>query len=284
MTDRWLLALELVLTTILGLGLGSSVATVAARLSLGRPVWAPPYCVRTGQHLPWADAAPLVGYWRRRGHCRACGMRLARWWPLTEASMALLAVLAYLSADGWNPRFALYLVDLAVLLAILVMDWRRHEIYTVVLLAGAVAGLVGGALLPEITLAGAGWGALIGGGLMLVIYGFGRLLGRLLYGREGLAWGDVELAAMLGLMAGFPGVVTPLFWGPVVGVVLFLRRGLGTYFPFAPGLCIVTMAFLLLHTGDTPLWGVLRLPYLGNIVYFIGKVIWDLTRKALQIG
>jgi len=198
--------------------------------------------------------------------------------------MGLLAVLAFLSADGWNARFAVYLVDLAVLLAILIMDWRRQEIYTVVLIAGAAAGLLGGLLLAEISLAGAGWGLLVGGGLMLIIYGVGRLLGRLLYGREGLAWGDVELAGMLGLMTGFPGIVTPLFWGPVLGVLLFLRRGLGTYFPFAPGLCLVTMSFVLLHTGNTPLWGILRVPYLDNIIYFMGKVLWDLTRKALQLG
>ncbi len=82
---------------------------------------------------------------------------------------------------------------------------------------------------------------------MLIVYSLGRLLGRLRYGREGLAWGDVELAPVLGLITGFPGVITPLLLGPIVGVLLFLRRGLGSYFPFAPGLCLGAMFFVLVH-------------------------------------
>jgi len=266
-----------------GLGLGSLVATVAVRLPLGLPLLAAPVCLRTRQPLPWADALPIAGYLRRRGRCRACGLRLARWWPLAEGGMALLALLAYLSAGGWNVRFVLYLLDLAVLLMVLLMDWRRHEIYTIVLLAGAGTGLLGGALFDEITLTGAILGAAVGGGVMLVLYGFGRLLGRMLYGREGLAWGDVELAVMLGLITGFPGIVTTLFWGPVVGILLFLRRGLGTYFPFAPGLCLVAMASLLLHTGTTPLWALLHPPYLDNILIFIGRILGDLVRKGFNL-
>ena len=125
---------------ILGLFGGSAVATVAARLPLGAPVWGPPVCVRRGVRLPWADALPLVGYLRRGGRCRVCGEHLPRWWPLTEAALALGALLAYFAAGGWNAVFALYVADLAVLLLILLMDWRRHEIYTVVLLAGAASG------------------------------------------------------------------------------------------------------------------------------------------------
>ena len=267
-----------------GAGAGSLVAAVAARLPLPTPLWGPPICLRTGRRLPWADAWPVIGYLRRGGRCRACGGRLPRWWPLVEAGMALLALLAFVSAGGWNVRFALYLLDLGVLLALLVMDWRRHEIYTVVLLVGAAGGVLGGLLLPEFSLATVGYGALAGGLIMLLLYGVGRLLGRLVYGREGLAWGDVELAVMLGLITGFPGIVTPLFWGPVVGVALFLRRGLGTYFPFAPGLCLVTMAFVLLHTSRVPLWDTLRLPLLGNIIYFIGVVLWDVIRMPFHLG
>ncbi len=256
---------------LLGLVLGSVVATIAARLPLGRPIWDAPRCLRTGRRLPWADAVPIWGYLRRGGRCHVCGARLPRWWPGIEALMALLAAGAFVSAGGWNLRFALYLLDLAILLLILVMDWRRHEIYTIVLLAGALAGLAG-ALLPEFSLGDLVSGLLWGGGLMLVLYGAGRLLGRLRYGREALAWGDVELAAMLGLLTGFPGVITPLFWGPVVGIILFIRRGLGTYFPFAPGLCLVTMAFVLLHDSHTPLWDTIQLGLLGNILLFTGQI------------
>ncbi len=267
---------------ILGLLAGSGVATVAARLPLGAPLWGPPICVRRGVRLPWADALPIVGYLRRGGRCRVCGARLPRWWPLTEAALALGALLAYLAAGGWSVLFALYLADVAVLLLILIMDWRRHEIYTVVLLAGGMLGILGG-FVPAFGLAlpTLGIGAAVGGGFMLVLYGLGRLLGRLRYGgREALAWGDVELAVMLGLLGGFPGIISTLFWGPIVGVLLFIRRGLGTYFPFAPGLCIVMMIYLLTHTSHTPIWDTLRLPLLVNIIAFIGTIIGKLIGRV----
>lgn len=267
---------------IVGLGLGTGVATVATRLPLGYPVFAPPACLRRRRSLPWIDAVPIWGYLRRGGRCAVCGWPLPRWWPLTEAVMGLLALLAFLSAGGWNARFGLYLLDLAMLLTVLVMDWRHHEIYTVVLLVGAAGGLLGG-LRPEVTFAGVGFGALLGGVLMLFMYGVGRLLGRLIYGREGLAWGDVELAVVLGLIAGFPGIVTPLFWGPIVGVILFLRRGIGSYFPFAPGLCLVTMVFLLTSTNPGPLWETLRLPLLGNIFMFTGFSLWKILQTVLGL-
>jgi prepilin signal peptidase PulO-like enzyme (type II secretory pathway) len=257
------------------------VATVAARLPLGAAVTGPPVCVRRGVRLPWSDAVPILGYLRRGGRCRVCGERLPRWWPLTEAGMGLLALLAWVAAGGLNPVFLLLVADLAVLLTILLMDWRRHEIYTVVLLVGAGLGLLG-ALVPGfgLSLADIGGGLVFGGGLMLLIYGVGRLLGRLRYGREGLAWGDVELAVMLGMMAGFQGIVATLFWGPVVGVLLFIRRGLGTYFPFAPGLCLVTMVGLLTHNSSEPLWDTLRLPLLVQILSFIGIAIQKIWNRV----
>jgi prepilin signal peptidase PulO-like enzyme (type II secretory pathway) len=271
------------LAAVAGAVVGTLVATTAARLAVGAPLGAPPMCLRTRRRLPWADAAPIIGYLRRGGRCRMCGYALPRWAPLTEAGMALLATVAYFSAGGWNLRFALYVLELAVLLVILIMDWRRHEIYTVVLLAGAAVGLAAGWALPEIGLVSALGGALAGGGLMLIIYGFGRLMGRLRYGREGMAWGDVELAVALGLITGFPGVITPLFWGPIVGVLLFLRRGLGNYFPFAPGLCLVSMFFVLAHTSNDSWWDTLRLPLLGNIIYFTGVAIWKVLGSLLQL-
>src|SRR5438477_463601 len=86
------------------------------------------------------------------------------------------------------------------------------------LIGGGVAGaLGGGALLPEVGLGGALVGGLVGGLIMLVLWGIGLGLGRVLYGKPGMAFGDVELGALIGLLAGFPGVVTPLFWGPVLG-------------------------------------------------------------------
>src|SRR5689334_7067083 len=200
------------LALLLGLLVGGGVAAVAARLPISQALLAPPHCLLTGQRLTRVESLPLVGYFVRGGRCRYCGGRLPRWVPAVEAGMGLIALLSYGFA-GPTPRFLIYLAEGAVLLLILVMDWRHHDIYTAVIGAGAVIALIGGALLPEIGLMGALAGGLAGALVMLALWGMGWTLGRLLYGQPGLAFGDVLLGALIGLMTGWPGVVAPLFWG-----------------------------------------------------------------------
>ncbi len=272
---------------LLGLLVGSLVAGVAAWLPGARAGGLRPRCLLTGRPRTWVEALPLVGYFVQGGRCRHCGLPLPRWVPGVEASMAGLTLVAYLVA-GPTPRFLVYVAEAAVLLLLTVMDWRRHEVYTIVVLAGVVVGLVGGVVLPEIGLSGALVGGFVGGLLMLILYGAGRVLGRALYGKEGLAFGDVELGVVIGLMCGFPAVVPPLFWGPVLGgviavVLLFTgKKGLRDYFPYGPGLCLAALAFVLLHTGHFPVWDTLRLTVLSDMATLLGQIVTKLARRLVH--
>ena len=266
-----------------GAVLGSLVATGAARLAVDAPLGAPPMLPAHAAPVALGRRGAIWGYLRRGGRCRHVRLRTAALVAADRGRHGPAGDGRLHQRRGLELRFALYVLDLAVLLTILIMDWRRHEIYTLVLLVAAGPGWPPVGRCREFGLLSALGGALAGGGLMLIIYGFGRLMGRLRYGREGMAWGDVELAVALGLITGFPGMITPLFWGPIVGVVLFVRRGLGNYFPFAPGLCLVSMFFVLTHTSNEPWWDTLRLPLLGNIIYFTGVAIWKVLGSLLQL-
>jgi leader peptidase (prepilin peptidase)/N-methyltransferase len=277
------------LVVLLGLLVGGLVAGVAARLPVlehGGGGGIAPRCLLTGRPRTWVEALPVVGYWAQRGRCRHCGLRLPRWMLGLELSVAGVALVAYAVA-GPTPRFLVYVAEGAVLLLLTVMDWRRHEVYTLVVLAGAVIGLIGGAVLPEIGVGGALAGGFAGGLLMLILYVVGRWLGRKLYGKEGLAFGDVELGVVIGLMCGFPAVVPPLFWGPVLGGVIALvllltgKKGLRDYFPYGPGLCLAALAFVLLHTGQFPVWDALRLTVLSDMASLIGQIVTKLARRLV---
>jgi prepilin signal peptidase PulO-like enzyme (type II secretory pathway) len=65
--------------------------------------------------------------------------------------------------------------------------------------------------------------------------------------------GDVKLAALIGLMVGFPRVLWALALGVLAGgvtsilLLLFRLRGLKSYIPYAPFLCsgaIITLVLL----------------------------------------
>jgi leader peptidase (prepilin peptidase)/N-methyltransferase len=97
-------------------------------------------------------------------------------------------------------------------------------------------------------------------GCSALAFGFLALPGVLVPGR-GMGFGDVKLAALLGLMLGWSGwhsvlpldsvrlTITGLLVGCVLGVLgglpLALRRGWRTHFPFGPALALATVGGVL---------------------------------------
>ncbi len=120
--------------------------------------------------------------------------------------------------------------------------------------------VAGGLLTAAIGIWRHGWaltliGAAGGFTLMLALYFFGDLLGRGLarlrkqpWGETALGLGDVNLAAVIGLLTGWPGVLVALVSGIVLAgvyslvyVVLSILRGnyrLFAAIPYAPFMCI----------------------------------------------
>jgi leader peptidase (prepilin peptidase)/N-methyltransferase len=73
----------------------------------------------------------------------------------------------------------------------------------------------------------------------------------LLLGKEGMGWGDVKLAGLIGLVTGFPLVLVAMFLaiisgGLVAAILLLLRsKGRSDVIPFGPFLAVAAMATLL---------------------------------------
>jgi leader peptidase (prepilin peptidase)/N-methyltransferase len=72
-----------------------------------------------------------------------------------------------------------------------------------------------------------------------------------LVSRGGMGWGDVKLAALIGLATGFPlvfvAIIMAAILGGVVAVVLLItrRRGRREMIPFGPFLAVAAMVTLL---------------------------------------
>lgn len=142
---------------------------------------------------------------------------------------------------------------------IIVIDVEHRLIMLPVIALGIV-------LLGAIGLARHGWqstilGGAVGYGVMYALYGLGILFSRIAAKRRGqpldevaLGFGDVNLAGVVGLLLGFPGIGAGLMLaillgglgGGIVMVVMLLRRQYSAYMPIPYGPFIVVAAFFLM--------------------------------------
>lgn len=241
-------AVEILLALIVGLLLGFLVNVVATRLAANRPFFGGLSCTRSKHPLSVRQCLPVVGFLAQRGRCSTCGKPLSVAYPLVEGSMALL-VLFLFSLEGFGVSFWFHSAYTAILMLVLVTDWKHRDIYLSVIAVGCVIALAGSFFLPGMGPAYAIVGAVVAGGFFLFAYLLARLIFRHI--EEPLGMGDVFLALMMGLMLGFPNIVGALVVGPLIaGAVAILllatrRSSIGDFMPYGVSLCVAAIIFLL---------------------------------------
>jgi leader peptidase (prepilin peptidase) / N-methyltransferase len=208
---------------LVGLAVASFVNVVAYRVPRHESIVTP------GSHCPACDHAvrpfdnvPLVSWLLLGGRCRDCGERISVRYPLVEALGGLVFALTAL-ALGASWALPAFLVLMGGLLALACVDLEQHLLPVRILypvLAGVALLLVGAA-------AGSGaWQRLLvagacAAGWFAAFFVLNALSPRL------LGFGDVRLAALIGLGLGWLGVPFLLlgifagcFAGSVVGLGL----------------------------------------------------------------
>lgn len=242
--------LGLVLSSVLGLVMGSAVTAIAYRVPRGRS-WLSgrSACPSCGAALAPRDLVPLLSFLLSRGRCRHCGARIPRRYPITELWCALWAALLYLRV---GPTWSLPLLAFwgFLLVALFWIDLDFQLLPDVLTLPGALLG-IGAALTLPAGATRALLGMVAGSGVLWLL-GWGYLKLRKL---EGMGFGDVKLAAMLGAALGWQLVLVTLFLaalgGTIWGVILIARRRGGgtTALPFGSLLAPSGMVALLWGPG-----------------------------------
>lgn len=239
------------LILLLGAAVGVLVNYLADVLP-GQRRLARPLCSRCGQVLPWSDYLLLRS-------CPQCGQGVP-WRSRLVIIFYILASLVMLFIPPDRLGIPGGLLLLTYLGLVVVIDIEHRLILHVVSLAGAVLGLGLGISLH-------GWQATLLGGLagflgMLALYFLGRgviqLLGRVRHQpveEEALGFGDVNLAGVVGLMLGWPGilagiVVTIFLAGGISLVYLVWKIILKQYspnlaLPYGPFLALSALILLL---------------------------------------
>ncbi len=240
--------LLLALFTILGLVLGSFLNVCSDRLPGGRSIINPPSnCAACGYRLGVRDLVPLFSYLWLRGRCRYCHIPIPRRLPAVELAMGIAFPLLYWH-HGLSLELGFSLVYVCLLTLIFIIDIEHQLILDKVVYPGMGLALAFSFFNPALgAVAGSPvLSSLSGGATGLVI-----ILLPFLIARGGMGLGDVKMAALVGLVTGFPKVFIALFLSIMVGglvAVALLTLGIKKRrqpIPFGPFLAIGTMVTIV---------------------------------------
>jgi leader peptidase (prepilin peptidase)/N-methyltransferase len=261
--------LELLIYALLGLVIGSFLNVCIYRIPLGKSIVFPrSSCPHCGTQIRFYDNVPVLSYILLRGKCRSCQKSISFQYPLVEL---LSGIAFYCCGAVWQftPPTFVNSIFLSIVIILIFTDYHHQVLPNILTLPGAVAGILlspfqipllysdavslkAASLLspknPQMVLPWIGslWGAIIGGGILLLL-GIGYLKIRKI---QGLGMGDVKMMAMVGA-----------FLGLLIGIYLILFRNKNLHTKLAFGVFLGAGAALSLFFGmDLLRW------YLGSFL------------------
>jgi leader peptidase (prepilin peptidase)/N-methyltransferase len=245
--------LLIIIFALLGLAVGSFLNVCIDRLPQNKSIVFPPSHCEACQHkLAAKDLIPVFSYLRLRGRCRYCQASVPRrlfWVEL--ATGVVFALLAW--HYGLSPELAVMIFYACLFIIVFVIDLEQGLILNKVVYPSMVVAFLL-ALYPwpwftesiGMRVAYAALGGAIGFGIFLLIA---------IVSRGGMGWGDVKLAALIGLATGFPlvflAIIMAAILGGIVAVALVIakKRERREAIPFGPFLALATMITLLWGTN-----------------------------------
>jgi len=253
-----LTAIVLTFAGLTGLAIGSFLNVLIARTPRlidaadgGGPAyvlrglaWPPSQCGHCGQRLSWRDNIPAASWLILRGRCRNCGTAYGARYLFVELAGAAIAITA---AAAFGPTGQAVLIALfgMGLLALILIDLEEQLLPDVIVAPLLALGLL--------------WQALYGAGLVDGLLGAAaafavlwaiRAAYKLYAGVEGMGFGDLKFAAMLGAWTGLAAIPAALFIAFAAGAVVSLtlmvlgKMRRDTPAPFGPFLAAGALAVL----------------------------------------
>jgi leader peptidase (prepilin peptidase)/N-methyltransferase len=243
------------LFAVLGLIVGSFLNVCIDRLPQNKSIAYPPSHCEACQHkLAVKDLIPVFSYLKLRGRCRYCQASVPRrlfWVELATASIFALLYRHY----GLAPELGIMAFYASLFIIIFVVDLEHGLILNRVVYPSMVVALLL-ALIPQSWLTQETWltplikpgiaSAALGGAIGFVVFFLIAIISR-----GGMGWGDVKLAAFIGLATGFPlvfaAIIMAAILGGIVAVALLIarKRNRRQTVPFGPFLAVAAMVTLL---------------------------------------
>ena len=244
----------IVIFSILGAAIGSFLNVVIDRLPAGKSIAYPPSSCDACQHrLSWPDLIPVFSYIFLGGRCRYCKAKIPQRVFWVELGTGLLTGLLFWRF-GWKPILPVMIVYCSALIAIGMIDLKEGLIFPAIVFPVALVALIVNFFIPKLYSVHNLLFGLTGAAFGLVFLLLAFVLSKVILKREGMGLGDVYMAAMMGLMVGFPNIIVALFGGIILGglVAIFLvsakKKSTRDVIPFGDFLAIGTIVTLLWGT------------------------------------
>lgn len=249
-------ALFIFLFALLGLVVGSFIAVCIDRLPRNESIVNPPSRCELCHHpLAAKDLIPIFSYLWLRGRCRYCRAAIPRSLFWVELATGVIFAFLYWWCLVLNPvlgivAFGVMAFYACLFIIIFVIDLEHGLILNKVVYPGMAVALLLALFVPQPWLTQ--WisrgiaNAAIGGGI-----GLGIFLLLAIVSRGGMGWGDVKLAALIGLVTGFPLVFISLIMGAILGGVVAVvlvaskKRKRQETIPFGPFLSLTAMVTIV---------------------------------------
>lgn len=202
------------------------------------------HCYRCGQPVRWYDNIPLLSYWILGGRCRDCGAPFSIRYFLVELLTMVLLLAATLKLG-----YTLTLIPAWIFTSMLIIgaftDIDHWIIPDRITMGGIVVGLIfaaippiasapsnpltpfpGGVVWNLLDFAPRAWlpffNAAAGAAAGWLILWLTRVIGTLVFKKEGMGMGDVKLFAMFGAFVGLGFLVPILMISSVIGTCVGL--------------------------------------------------------------
>ena len=227
---------------LVGLLVGSYLSRVIYRMPRGLSSGTPSVCPECAAPLTRREQIPLLSWLALRARCRHCSGPISARYPLIELLTSALFValaLSFVDRPTALPALVAYLFFAAIAVALSFIDLATHTLPNAIVVPGIAVGL---GLLTVAAAVSGEWlrlgQAVLGGAILFACY----FAFALIY-PSGMGFGDVKLAAVIGLYLGWlgwgalaVGAVSAFLLGGIFSVVLLLMRRVGrkTGIPFGP--------------------------------------------------
>jgi len=239
-------------------------------------VWGSSYCEKCRHKLAWNDLIPVWSYLFLGGRCRYCRTRIPFWLPLVEIVTGLLFVLVFWIHRAFLFNFSLtfpYFVSLfyyfalpSLLVVVFFSDLKYHLIYDQIIYFAAGITIIYHLCSQFLTTnyQPPATNYLLSAISAAAFFYFLYWLGPKVFHKDTMGLGDVKLAALIGLLLGYPHFLIALYLafltGALIGVILILIRKAKwqSQLAFGPFLVAATL-----------------------VVWFWGEEIWKLAIRVI---
>jgi len=235
----------IILYALVGLVVGGVINILADVLPRRRTKLNGPICPACDQPRPPIQALATIAFLIGKRDCPACGRPIALRNVIVELGTAILFALVYsrFTATDLLGLAVLALVSFhtSVLVLVTVTDVEHRLILNRVTFPAIVIA----ALTSPIRFGLEGWYfAFVGGAIGFIFFKLAVIVGNRAIGRGAMSEGDVTLAAYVGLITSFPGMIVALvvaiLAGGLISFLLLLTRvvNLRSGIPYGPFIAI----------------------------------------------